>query len=120
MRTSSIALALVALSATGSAQPASVAGGWMLTFNGPQGPVDANATFEQDRENVTGLIDGPQGQVECSGTLKESKLALSIMIEAGGRSLTIYMLGDVDGETVKGTFSMGELGSGEWAGKKKS
>jgi hypothetical protein len=100
-------------------QQGSVAGSWVLNFTGPQGPIEAVATFTQDGENVTGTIDGPQGVVECTGTLKATKLALSLSVNAGGQSMTIYMLGDVDGDSIKGTWSYGD-GSNEWSGKKKN
>jgi hypothetical protein len=90
----------------------------MLNFTGPQGPVDAAAKFTQDGENVSGTIDGPQGSVECSGTLKESKLALSLTIDANGQSLTVYLIAEVNGDTMKGTFSMADM-QGEWTGKRK-
>ena len=118
MRLVLIATALLTLSATPMAHQASVAGNWALNFNGPQGPIDASATFKQDGEDVTGTIEGPQGAVECSGTLKGTKLALKLTVDANGQSLQIFLMGDVDGDAIKGTFSMAEM-QGEWSGKKK-
>jgi hypothetical protein len=118
MRLVFIAAAVLALSAAPVAGQASVTGNWALNFNGPQGPIDAAATFKQDGENVTGTIEGPQGTVECTGTLKGSKLALSLTVDANGQSFQIYLMADVDGDSLKGTFSMAEM-QGDWTGKKK-
>ena len=113
-----IAAIVMALSIAASAQQASVAGDWALNFNSPQGPIDASASFKQDGEEVTGTIDGPQGTIETTGTLKGNKLALQLTVDANGQSFQIYLLGEVDGTTITGTFSMAEM-RGEWTGKKK-
>jgi hypothetical protein len=117
-----LAAAIVALmpGAATAARQVTVAGNWSLLFTGPQGPMEVAASFTQEGEAVSGTIEGPQGTVECTGTLKETKLALSISIDAGGQNLTIYLLGDVDGDAIKGTFSMGSMGSGDWTGKRKN
>ena len=119
MRFSLSLLAAVLLLApvTARTRAADVSGEWILNFNGPQGPIDANAKFKQDGENVTGTIEGPQGTIECSGTLKDTKLALQMEVNANGQSIAIYLLADVDGDTMKGSFSVAEM-RGEWSGKK--
>ena len=101
-----------------SASQTSIAGDWTLMFNGPQGPIETSAKFTQEGENVGGTIDSPQGAVDVTGTLKESKLAISMTVDAGGQTITVYMLGDVDGDTMKGTWNFGQ-GSSEWEGKRK-
>ena len=101
-----------------SATQVNVAGDWALTFNGPQGPIEAAAKFTQEGETVGGTIDGPQGAIDVSGTLKEAKLAISMTVDAGGQTITVYMLGDVDGDTMKGTWNFGQ-GSSDWEGKRK-
>jgi len=106
------------LLAAPSARQVSVAGDWALTFNGPQGPIEAAAKFTQEGDTVGGTIDGPQGAIDVSGTLKEAKLAISMTVDAGGQTITVYMLGDVDGDTMKGTWNFGQ-GSSDWEGRRK-
>ncbi len=113
------AFAFITPVATPSTRQTNISGEWLLNFNGPQGPVDATGKFTQDGENVTGTIEGPQGSVNCSGTLKETKLALSLTIDANGQSMTVYLVGEVSGDSIKGTFSMADM-SGEWGGKRKN
>ena len=111
---------LVAVSALSvpSAAQVTVTGNWTLTFNGPQGPIEANAKFNQDGETVSGTIEGPQGAVAFAGTLKETKLAISATVDANGQTITVYMLADVEGDTMKGTWNFGQ-GSSEWEGKRR-
>jgi len=114
-----LAVVLLLVPAAAATRAADVSGEWILNFNGPQGPIDANAKFKQDGENVSGTIEGPQGTIECSGTLKETKLALQMEVNANGQSIAIYLLADVDGDTMKGSFSVAEM-RGEWTGKRKN
>ena len=93
-------------------------GDWTLMFNGPQGPIEASAKFTQEGETVGRNHRRPQGAIDVSGTLKEAKLAISMTVEGGGQTITVYMLGDVDGDTMKGTWNFGQ-GSSEWEGKRK-
>jgi hypothetical protein len=119
MRSWLVSAIVVLATAALPAQQASINGDWTLNFTGPQGPIEASAKFTQDGENVNGIISGPQGDIECSGTLKSSKLALSMTVNAGGQTITVYLLGDVDGGSIKGTWSFGD-GSNEWSGKRKN
>jgi hypothetical protein len=123
MRLAQLIVACLVLAAAPSAaslsRVADISGDWALNFNGPQGPIDATGSFKQSGENITGTIDGPQGVTECSGTLKETKLALQMEVSAQGQSFQIFLLADVDGDSMKGTFSIGEM-RGEWTGKKKN
>ena len=115
----SLAVVLLLAPAAASLHAANISGEWTLNFNGPQGPIDASAKFKQDGENITGTIEGPQGTIECSGTLKNTKLALQMEVDANGQSISIFLLADVDGDTLKGSFSVAEM-RGEWTGKRKS
>jgi hypothetical protein len=119
MRLAILLIASLSLVATPTARAADISGEWILNFNGPQGPVDATAKFTQKGEEITGTIDGPQGVLDCTGTLKETKLALQMEVNAGGQSLSIFILGDVEGDTMKGSFSVAEM-RGEWTGKRKN
>lgn len=116
-----LAVAVTVSMPTLVARQVSVAGNWDLSFNGPQGRIDASAELKQDGENVTGTIAGPQGSIECSGTIRESKLELLMTVDGGGQSITLNLVGEVDeyGENIKGTFSMGEFGTADWVGKRK-
>jgi len=122
MRLAYVVVACLLIAAAPSAAPgaraADISGDWILNFNGPQGPIDATGSFKQAGEDVTGTIDGPQGVSECSGTLKETKLALQMEVNAQGQSFQVYLLADVDGDSMKGTFSVAEM-RGEWTGRKK-
>ena len=118
MRLSLVFAAFVVFAAVPSAHVADISGDWLLNFNGPQGPIDATAKFTQAGEDITGTIDGPQGTIECTGTLKHTKLALQMEVNANGQSFSIFLLADVDGDTLKGSFSIAEM-RGEWTGKRK-
>ena len=68
------ALMLVAGAATPFAQT-DISGNWTLMINGPQGAVDAEATFKQDGDKVTGTMSSMAGETNVAGTLTGSTLS---------------------------------------------
>jgi hypothetical protein len=110
-------LATLILSTTPFAQ-GSVAGGWDLTINGPQGEITATATVKQDGEKVTGTLQSPQGEVEMAGTMKGSTLAMAFSVQTPNGPLDIKLVAEVTGATLKGTIDFG-MGTAELTGKKK-
>ncbi len=96
----------------------SVAGGWDLNINGPQGAIAATATLKQDGDNVTGTIDTPQGAAEVKGTFKGKALTLGFSIAGPDGPLEIKVNGEVDGDTMKGMIDFG-MGQADFSGKKK-
>ncbi|MGQ0733819.1 MAG: hypothetical protein ACT4QD_09205 [Acidobacteriota bacterium] len=122
MRFGLLALAVLALTTAPArlqaTAAADISGDWMLMFNGPMGPIEAGAKLTQDGEDVKGTLEGPQGTIEVTGTVKGTKLALSINVDAGGQMMTVYIVGEVEGDAMTGTFSF-EGGAGDWSGKRK-
>ena len=96
----------------------SVAGGWDLSINGPQGPINAAATLKQDGEAVTGTIDSPQGTVPIKGTLKGKTLAISFSIDGPQGPLEVKVTGEVEGDAMKGMIDFG-MGQADFTAAKK-
>jgi len=118
MKTLVLTLALaVGLVAATSAQ-ADMSGGWTLTFEGPNGPVEAAATFKQDGEKITGTLTGPQGDAPVAGTIKDKAFTFTMSVQTQNGELAIKISGEVAGETLTGTFDFGQ-GSGNFTGKRK-
>jgi hypothetical protein len=116
--------ALFCLSATALAQDApkkvDVTGAWELTMEGPQGSMAFTATFKQDGEKLTGTQSNPMGgEDKLEGTVKGAKIDYVIKIDMGGQAMSIAFSATVDGDTLKGTVTMGEMGSSTFSGKRK-
>jgi hypothetical protein len=106
----------LALSAAAFAQ--SVSGAWDLAIQGPEGPINASATLNQDGENVTGSIDMPQGKADMKGTYKGKTLNMAFTIQGPQGPIDIKVNGEVDGASMKGVIDFG-MGMAEFTAKKK-
>ena len=82
------AVLAVVLSASAFAQ-ASVAGGWDLSINGPEGPINATCTLKQDGNKVSGTLESPQGTVNLAGELKGKNLSMNFSLQTPQGSLEI-------------------------------
>ncbi len=112
-------LALVAGLVSPAWAQADMSGGWTLTFQGPQGPVEAAANFKQDGEKITGTLTGPQGEAPVNGSIKEKAFTFMLAIQTQQGEMSIKIAGEVDGDALKGTFDFGQ-GTGEFTGKRKA
>ena len=109
-------LALTVLMAAPVAQN-TLTGNWAVSFNTPQGNMDATATFKQDGDALSGTISGPQGDVNFTGTVKGKTFTFNIEVQSANGPLSIKLDGEYEGDSIKGTFDFGQ-GTGEWSGKR--
>jgi hypothetical protein len=92
-------------------------GTWAVSFDTPQGAMDATATFKQDGDKLTGTISGPQGDVPLEGSVKGRAFTFTIDVPGPNGQLLINLAGELDGDSIKGTFDFGQ-GMGDWSGKR--
>jgi hypothetical protein len=110
-------IAVFALTITPRAQ-ADLNGSWALSFNTPNGTIDATATFKQEGEALSGTLSSQQGEVPFKGSVKGSTFTVGFEVQTSNGPLTITMQGEQDGDAIKGTFDFGQ-GMGDWTGKRK-
>lgn len=111
------ALMLVAGTASPFAQ-ANVSGDWVLTINGPQGAMDADATFTQDGDKVTGTMSSMAGETNVAGTLTGSSLALAFNVVTPNGPIDVKMTAEVSGTEMKGVVDF-SMGTADFTGRKK-
>jgi hypothetical protein len=110
-------LALLGFVATPSAQK-DLNGTWALSFNTPNGTIDATATFKQEGEALSGTLSSPQGEIAFKGSAKGPTFTVAFEVQTQNGNLSITMQGEQDGDALKGTFDFGQ-GMGDWTGKRK-
>lgn len=118
MKRAAIAIALVGALVAGATAQTGLTGEWVVSFNGPNGPIEAGATFKQDGDKVTGSLTGPQGETKFAGTAKGKTFVVSFSVQTQQGELSIKMDGEVDGDSLKGTFDFGQ-GTGDYTAKRK-
>jgi hypothetical protein len=111
------ALVLVAGAVTPFAQT-DISGSWTLMINGPQGPVDAEATFKQDGDKVTGTMSSMAGETSVAGTLTGSALELAFNVVTPNGPIDVKMTAEVSGAEMKGVVDY-SMGTADFTGKKK-
>lgn len=95
-----------------------ISGSWTLMINGPQGAVDAEATFKQDGGKVTGTMSSMAGETEVAGTLTGSTLALAFNVVTPNGPIDVKMTAEVSGGEMKGVVDF-SVGTADFTGKKK-
>jgi hypothetical protein len=103
-----------------AADAAKVAGQWNLTLQTANGPANPTATFKQDGETLTGTYKGRFGESPLKGTIKGNDITFSTTISPQGQEIQIVYSGTVDGDSMKGKVKFGDMGEGEFTGKKAS
>jgi hypothetical protein len=117
MRLSMIAIVLSAFAAAPAAQ-AGLDGAWTLSFNTPNGTMDAAATMKVDGDKLTGTISGPAGETPFTGTVDGDSFTIAFDVQSPNGQVSITVQGAQDGDALKGTFDFG-AGMGDWTGKRK-
>jgi hypothetical protein len=107
------------LAAPAFAADAKVAGEWNFNIESPNGPATPSAIFKQDGGTLTGTYKGRYGESPLKGTVNGNQIAFTFTINVQGQDLQIEYTGTVDGDSMKGTVKFGELGQGNFTGKKK-
>jgi len=98
-----------------------VTGKWTMTLEMSMGTGTPTLDLKQDGEKITGTYTGLYGTSQLAGTLKERTIEFTVTMVAEGESVSMSFGGQVaeDGQTMKGTAVLGELGDATWTAKKE-
>lgn len=105
--------------APAGASGANITGIWDFAVETSQGSGSPTFTFKQEGETLTGTYKGQFGEAPLTGTVKGPDVKFTVKVNAQGQDLSITYTGKIDGNSMKGTASFGELGEGTWTGKRK-
>lgn len=116
MKKTAIAVALVlsfavacGLALAADDQPANVAGTWSMTFEGRNGTVTQTLKFVQDAAGkLTGTLTSPRGDSPIEGTITGNAIDFTVKRSTPNGDFTIEYTGTVDGDSMKGSFKMGD------------
>ena len=102
-----------------SAFAADVSGTWAMNLDSANGPVPASLTLKQDGDKVTGTYHGPRNEAPATGTMKDNDLKLSVVINAGGQSVTLAITAKVADDKMQGSLDFGGQGAATFTAAKK-
>jgi hypothetical protein len=112
------AAALGAFAMSAFAADANVTGTWNMTVETPMGAGNPTFKLTQNGSEVTGTYAGQLGEASVTGTVKGNQVELKYTLSAQGMELTVTYSGTVDGDTMSGKVSYGDMGEGTFTGKK--
>jgi hypothetical protein len=92
-------------------------GTWALEAHHSAGVSTPTATITQTGEKLTGKYTGSYGQSELTGSIKGQEFTFTVEIGTEQKVSVVYT-GTLDGNTIKGSLTMGEMGEGTFTGKR--
>lgn len=75
--------------------------------------------MKQDGDKLTGTYTGMLGEAPVTGTVQGDKAEWSFDVKSDQVSGKVTYRGTVTGNKIKGTVSLGDLGTGTFEGTKK-
>jgi hypothetical protein len=114
-----VMLAAGALVTSGAfAGDANVSGEWDMTVETQAGAGNPHFSLKQDGTTLSGTYKGALGEAPVTGTVKGNEVTIQFNASAQGADLSVTYTGTVEGDTMKGTVSLGDFGNGTFTGKK--
>lgn len=101
--------------------PISLTGKWTVELNMSMGQATPTLDLKQNGQKITGTYTGRYGVAPVTGTLKDRAVELKIEINAEGTQVEAWYTGEVaaDGQTMKGTATLGPAGDATWLARKQ-
>lgn len=110
--------AVAFISTAAMAADVNVTGLWTMQVDTQAGSGSPTFDLKQEGSTVTGQYKGQLGEAPVTGTLQGNELTLTYTVSGQGQELIVTYTGTVEGDTIKGKVSLGELGDGTFTGKK--
>jgi hypothetical protein len=98
---------------------ADVTGTWKMATDVQGQAGSPTFVLKQVGEAVTGTYKGQLGEAPVTGTMKGNELVLNYKVSGQGMELEVKYTGTVDGNSIKGKLSLGEMGDGTFTGTKQ-
>jgi opacity protein-like surface antigen len=111
-------LAAGLMSTAALAADANLAGEWDMAVETQAGSGHPHFSFKQSGSTLTGTYKGQLGEAPVTGTVKGNEATWSFKVNAQGMDLTITYTGTVEGDTIKGKLTLGDMAEGTFTGKK--
>jgi hypothetical protein len=97
---------------------ATMTGTWAFEVTHSAGTSTPTVTITQTGDKLSGKYVGTYGESVLTGTITDNKFSFSVDVGTE-QKVTLAYTGALDGDTVKGNVTMGEMGEGTFTGKRK-
>lgn len=113
-----VAAVVAAFASPSMAADVDVTGKWTMSVETQAGSGTPTFELKQEGETVTGQYKGQLGEWPVTGTVKGNQVTLTYKASAQGMEFPVTYTGTVEGDSMQGKVSLGELGEGTFTGKK--
>lgn len=93
-------------------------GTWAFEVTHSAGTSTPTVTITQTGEKLSGKYVGTYGESVLTGSITDNKFSFSVEVGTEEK-VTLAYTGTLDGDTVKGNVTMGEMGEGTFTGKRR-
>ena len=93
-------------------------GTWAFEVNHSAGTSTPTVTITQTDGKLSGKYESTYGQFDLTGTIKGADFTFSVEVGTEQKVRLVYN-GTLNGDAVKGSMTMGEMGEGTFTGKRK-
>ena len=93
-------------------------GTWAFEVHHSAGVSTPTVTITQTGEKLAGKYVSSYGESELTGSIKGADFTFTVEIGTEQKVRAVYN-GTLDGNSVKGSLTMGEMGEGTFTGKRK-
>jgi hypothetical protein len=111
----SIILLLLVSTFSASAQATDISGKWNMKVETSAGSGTPVFVLKQTGETITGTYSGQLGEAPVTGTFKDK----AIKLEFNAGEYNVVYTGTVDGNTMTGKLTIGEVADGTFTGTKE-
>jgi imidazolonepropionase-like amidohydrolase len=92
-------------------------GDWNLVVRTPQGEMNVTLSLRRDGERVSGTMTEPAGVVELRNvTLNGNQLRFTATVNMHGNGVETTMSGTIEGDSIRGVFTLSGMGSFDFSG----
>lgn len=103
---------ILLLAAVSAFAQTDVAGNWRVEFVVPNGEMAVNMTINQKGTKLTGMVINEDGQFALEGSVAEDQVTVTWTVADQGKLLQITMKGKIEGDDIRGTARLGNIGEG--------
>ena len=108
-----LVVASIFATGVGAQQATGAAGIWRVQFATPLGQRAVNMTINQRGNRLSGQVTDEYGEYPITGEFADGRVTVVWHVsEEGGRRLEITMRGALDGDEIRGTAQLGDVGEG--------
>ncbi len=98
--------------------PPTLTGTWAFEVHHSAGVSTPTVTITQTGEKLAGKYASSYGQFELTGSIEGAEFTFSVEVGTEQPVRLVYT-GELDGDSVRGNVTMGEMGEGTFTGKRK-